>query len=45
MPVLKKVLFEEVRRHLPPDTPRIGATERQAALRARVRGAQLRRKW
>jgi Protein of unknown function (DUF1214) len=45
LPTLRKVPFAEVRRHLPQDTPRVSAAERQAALRTRVRGAQLRRKW
>lgn len=45
LPALKKVRLDEVRRHLPEDTPRVSAAQRQAALRARVRGAQLRRKW
>lgn len=45
IPTLKRVPFGEVRGHLPADTPRVSPEERDAVLRARVRGAQLRRKW
>jgi hypothetical protein len=45
LPTLKRVPFAEVHRHLPDDTPRISREARDAVLRARVRGAQLRRKW
>jgi hypothetical protein len=44
-PVLVKVKFEELARLLPADAPRVTAAERQARLRERRLGAQLRRKW
>jgi hypothetical protein len=44
-PTLKKVKLAEVRKHLPADTPAIGAAERKKQLRERREGAQLRRRW
>lgn len=44
-PVLLKVKFEELARLLPADAPHVTAAERQARLRERRLGAQLRRKW
>ena len=44
-PTVQRVAFAEVRKHLPPDTPRIDATQREAAIRERRTGAQLRRRW
>ena len=44
-PTLKRVKFAELRDHLPADTPTVTPEERAAELRARVRGAQRRRRW
>lgn len=44
-PILTKVKLAEVRKHLPPDTPLVSAEERDAAIRLRRKGAQLRRRW
>lgn len=44
-PRITKVKIAEVRTHLPADTPQVGPEERDAALRARRRAAQLRRRW
>lgn len=45
LPTLKKVGLSELRAHLPADTPTVSAAEREAALRQRRAGAQLRRRW
>jgi hypothetical protein len=45
VPTLKKVKLSEVRQHLPKETPRVSAEERAQSIRARARGAQLRRRW
>jgi hypothetical protein len=45
MPTLKRVPLAEVRDHLPSGTPQVDAAQRAAALSARRRGAQLRRRW
>jgi hypothetical protein len=44
-PTITKVPLAEVRRHLPADTPVVTPEERQAQLRRRREGAQLRRIW
>lgn len=44
-PVVTKVNLADVRDHLPIDTPVVTAAERDAAMRLRRKGAQLRRKW
>lgn len=45
MPTITKVKLAELRKHLPADTPRVSAAEREQALRLRRKGAQLRRRW
>lgn len=45
VPVLTKVKLAEVRNYLPADTPIVTAEERDAAIRLRRKGAQLRRRW
>ena len=45
MPTLRKVRMDELDQHLPVDTPRITSETRDAMLRMRRFGAQLRRKW
>ncbi len=45
LPTAKKVLFADIRKHLPADTPTMSPQERDASLRLRRRGAQLRRRW
>lgn len=45
VPSLKKVKLAELREHLPADTPQVSREEREAGIRARARGAQLRRRW
>lgn len=45
MPSIKKVPFAEIRRHLPADTAMVTAQEREAALRNRNLGLQMRRRW
>jgi len=45
VPVLTKVRLADVRSHLPADTGIVSPDERAAAVRARARGAQLRRRW
>jgi hypothetical protein len=45
LPTLRKVPFGDIRQHLPADTPRLTPEERDAALRARNIGVQLRRRW
>jgi len=44
-PTVKKVKVTEVREHLPRDTPAVTAQERDASIRLRRKGAQLRRRW
>jgi len=44
-PTIKKVPFADIRDHLPGDTPVVGPLEREAQLRRRREGAQLRRIW
>jgi hypothetical protein len=44
-PTIKKVPFDEVRKHLPPDTPLVTPAERHEQLQLRREGAQLRRIW
>ena len=45
MPNLKRVKFNELRNHLPADTPTVTPETRADQLRERVRGAQRRRRW
>jgi len=45
LPTLRRVKLGELRRHLPADTPTVGPEQREAALRRRLRGSQLRRRW
>lgn len=45
LPVLKRVKLAELRDHLPKDTPVVSVQDRQAQLRLRTLGAQLRRRW
>ena len=44
-PKVSKVGFADVRRHLPADTPVVTAAVRDAAIRLRRKGHQLRRRW
>jgi hypothetical protein len=44
-PTVKRVPFADIRKYLPADTPETSSAVREEALRTRVRGAQLRRKW
>ncbi len=44
-PTITKIRSQDVRRHLPANTPTISAAEREAAIRLRRKGAQLRRRW
>ncbi len=44
-PTIKRVPLVALRDHLPPGTPAVTPEERAAELRARVRAAQLRRRW
>jgi hypothetical protein len=44
-PITQKVKLGDVRDHLPADTPLISADERDAEIRLRRKGAQLRRRW
>ena len=44
-PTVTKVKFADVRSHLPKDTPVISAEARDATIRLRRKGAQLRRRW
>ena len=44
-PTIVKVPFDELRSHLPADTPVVTPAERQEQLRVRREGAQLRRIW
>lgn len=45
VPTIKKVPLRDVRKHLPVDTPKVSTGQRDAALRARNIGLQLRRRW
>lgn len=45
LPTLTRVKFADLRKHLPEGTPTITAEEREADIRERKRGAQLRRRW
>jgi hypothetical protein len=44
-PTLKRVPFVKIRDYLPADTPHMSPDQRDMELRARVRAAQLRRRW
>jgi Protein of unknown function (DUF1214) len=44
-PTVKKVSLADVRSYLPAETPRVSAEKRDAALRLRRTGAQLRKRW
>jgi hypothetical protein len=44
-PTMTRVKLADLRKHLPADTPVISAEQRDAALRLRRKGAQLRRRW
>lgn len=44
-PTITKVKLAEVRNYLPADTPIVTAQARDAAIRMRRKGAQLRRRW
>lgn len=44
-PTIKKIAFADVRKHLPENTPIVSADERDASIRLRRKGAQLRRRW
>ncbi len=44
-PSIERIKLADVRAHLPKDTPVVSPAERDRALRARRRGAQMRRKW
>lgn len=45
MPTIKKVPFADIRKHLPADTVTVSQQERDAVIRERNRGLQLRRRW
>ncbi|MGE0383166.1 MAG: hypothetical protein AB7Q97_00445 [Gammaproteobacteria bacterium] len=45
LPTIRKVPLGEIRRHLPADTPQVSPQDREAVLRARNRGLQMRRRW
>ena len=45
VPTLTRVPLADLRRHVPADTPILTAAEREAQLRTRRLGAQLRRRW
>ncbi len=45
VPKITKVKLSELKDHLPADTPPVSESDRVSALRARARGAQLRRRW
>jgi len=45
MPTIRKVPFADIRKYLPRETPTVSPAERDAALRARNIGLQLRRRW
>ena len=44
-PVITKVKFADIRKHLPADTAVVTVEQRDAAIRERRKGAQLRRRW
>ena len=44
-PVAMRIPVADVREHMPADTPTVSAEERDAALRLRRKGIQLRRRW
>ena len=44
-PTIKKISIADVRKYLPADTALVTAEERDAAIRLRRKGAQLRRRW
>ena len=44
-PILTKVKLADLRKYLPADTPVVTAEQRDAAIRLRRKGAQLRRRW
>jgi hypothetical protein len=44
-PTVMRVRVDEVRALLPPETPHVTSQERDAALRLRRKGAQMRRRW
>jgi hypothetical protein len=44
-PSLKKVQLTDIRNYLPKDTPTVSSEEREADLRVRRQGAQMRRRW
>ena len=44
-PTIKKIAVADVRKHLPQDVATVSAEQRDAALRERRKGAQLRRRW
>ncbi|MCT2400031.1 DUF1214 domain-containing protein [Novosphingobium mangrovi (ex Huang et al. 2023)] len=44
-PTIKRVKFEELRDHLPADTPHVSPQDRATELQERVRGCQRRRRW
>jgi len=45
VPQIKRVKFTELRDHLPAATPHVSPEERDVQIRARAKGAQLRRRW
>jgi hypothetical protein len=45
LPTVTVVKVAEVREYLPSDTPVVSADERDAAIRRRRRGAQMRKRW
>jgi hypothetical protein len=45
VPVITKVNVADVRKYLPADTPLVNAEQRNASIRMRRKGAQLRRRW
>lgn len=45
VPTLTKIKIADIDKHLPADTPRVTAEERDQSVRERARGAQLRRRW
>jgi hypothetical protein len=45
LPTMTKVKLDDVRRHLPVDTPTVTTQQREVALRLRDQGAQFRRQW
>jgi hypothetical protein len=44
-PTITRVKLAEIRKYLPADTPAVTAEERDASIRLRRKGAQLRRRW